>query len=187
MVLCKLLLLHSFGQFKSMLSYFGLADFSSVVFSLSAASVLMLALWNIAAPMAAPPRGVILIDFVLSVALVSSFRLTLRVVRTWSTSGRINPGLADRRIAIVGAGDAGEALAKDLLSRRGSGLRPLFFIDDDPAKVGRSVHGLPVYGPLERLAELAPEARLQELVIAITTASPKRIKEIVDFGRQLGP
>jgi len=185
-VICKLLLLHSFGQFRSMLSYFGLADFSGVVLAMSAASVMMMGLWCIASQGASPPRGVILIDFVLSVSLLSAFRLFLRVVRTRVTSGQVRPGLDERRIAIVGAGDVGEAFAKELLSRRGGGLSPVLFIDDDPSKIGRSIHGLPVYGPMAKLLEIAPEVQLHELVVAIPTAGPKLIGEIVELGRRIG-
>ena len=185
-VICKLLLLHSFGQFRSMLSYFGLADFSGVVLAMSAASVLMLGLWCVAAPGASPPRGVILMDFVLSIALLSAFRLFLRVVRTRVTSGRVRPGLDERRIAIIGAGDVGEAFAKELLSRSGGGLRPVVFLDDDPSKIGRSIHGLPVYGPMSKLLEIAPEVQLHELVVAISSAGPKLISEIVELGRRVG-
>jgi len=185
-VICKLILLHSFGQFRSMLSYFGLADFSGVVLAMSSASVMMLSLWCVAAPGASPPRGVILMDFVLSIALLCAFRLFLRVVRARVTSGRVRPGLDERRIAIIGAGDVGEAFAKELLSRSGGGLRPVVFVDDDPAKIGRSIHGLPVYGPMSKLLEIAPEVQLHELVVAIPTAGPKLIGEIVQLGRRIG-
>src|SRR5271169_5572619 len=63
-VACKLLLLESFGQFRSIMSYFGLADFVGVVLSMTIVSGCMLALWLGAAVQASPPRGVILMDFV---------------------------------------------------------------------------------------------------------------------------
>jgi FlaA1/EpsC-like NDP-sugar epimerase len=185
-VACKLLLLHSFGQFRTMLSYFSLADFSGIVLAMSAASGIMLVLWQIATAHAAPPRGVILIDFVFSVGLLSSFRLFLRVLRNWMVDGDIRSRVYHRRMAILGAGDAGAALARDLLSRRGSGMIPVFFLDDDPAKVGRSIHGLPVYGPIDRLPQLVEEARVSEVVITMPSATPKKIKQIVDMGRRLG-
>lgn len=185
-VICKLILLQSFGQFRSVLSYFGLADFGGVVVSMSTVSAFMLVLWYGSDVSAAPSRGVILMDFVLSVALISAFRLSLRVVRTWSISSQLQTGLLERRVAIIGAGDLGEALAKDLLQRRGSGLNPVFFIDNDAKKIGRSIHGLPVYGPLEKLVKLAPMARVNELVITMKGAGPKQVKEIVELGRQIG-
>src|SRR5262249_14433470 len=114
-VLCKLLLLQSFGQFRSVFSYFGLADFGGVVVAISTVSAMMLGLWYFSNVTAAPPRGVILMDFVLSVSLISAFRLSLRVARTWSVAGVARKPHDRKRVAIIGAGDLGEALAKDLL------------------------------------------------------------------------
>jgi FlaA1/EpsC-like NDP-sugar epimerase len=185
-VLCKLVVLNAHGQFRSILSYFGLADLGGVVVAMGFQSALMLLLWYVSSLRAAPPRGVILMDFVLSVSLIAAFRVSLRVVRTWYISGVLRPGSVERRIAIIGAGDVGEALAKDLLQRRGSGLHPVLFIDDDSRRIGRSVHGLQVYGPLEKLAKLAAGARLNELVITMPEATPKRIKEIIALGRTIG-
>jgi FlaA1/EpsC-like NDP-sugar epimerase len=185
-VACKLLLLESFGQFKSIMSYFGLTDFVGVVLSMTIVSGSMLALWFGAATQASPPRGVILMDFVLSVGVISACRLSLRVARTWCSTGPARPGLPERRLAIIGAGDAGEALANDLLQRRGSGVYPVFFIDDDPKVIGRSIHGLPVFGPLEKLAGIAAKARIDDFVISLPNAGPKRVKEIVEIAKRIG-
>jgi FlaA1/EpsC-like NDP-sugar epimerase len=185
-VFCKLMLLHSFGQFRSIMSYFGLADLGGVVLAMSLVSGCMLGLWYFSTTNAAPPRGVIVTDFVLSVVIISSFRLSLRIARTWTAIGRFTHDSAERRVAIIGAGDAGEALVKDLLQRRGSGLRPVLFIDDDPKVIGRSIHGLPVRGPIERIARLGPTARIDELVVSLPNVSPKRLKEIVELGQRIG-
>mgnify|MGYP000072152169 CR=1 FL=1 len=185
-VLCKLILLHSFGQFRSVLSYYGLADFGGVVLAMSTVSGLMLGLWYLSEVTAAPPRGVILMDFVLSVALISAFRLSLRIMRMWSVSGEMRPGLVERHVAIVGAGDVGQQFAKNLLQRRGCGLQPVFFIDDDAKNIGRSIHGLPIYGPLEKLVKLSTQIRVNELVITQADVTPKRLREIVEFGRKIG-
>ena len=185
-VLCKLLLLGSFGQFRSVLSYFGLVDLGGVVLSMSIASATMFGLWYAATTTAAPPRGVIVVDFVFSVTLISAFRLALRVARIWCVSGEMRPGLVERRVAIIGAGEIGQILAKDLLQRRGCGLLPVLFVDDDPEKIGRSVHGLAVHGPLKNLAKLAQDARVAELVITLESPTPTLVKEIVELGRQIG-
>ncbi len=185
-VVCKLILLQSFGQFRSVMSYFGLADFGRVVTAMSIVSAFMLTLWFGSTVSAAPPRGVILMDFVLSVALISSFRLFLRLMRTWSVSGEMRAGLVERQVAIVGTGDVGQGLAKDLLQRRGCGLTPIFFIDDDPERIGRMIHGLPVYGPLDKLVKLAARVRVNELVITNIGLAPQRLKEIVEIGRKIG-
>lgn len=185
-VVCKILLLYSFGQFRSVLSYFGLADFSALVFAISTVSAFMLALWYWSTTVAAPPRGVIVIDFVLSLSSIAAFRLSLRIVRNWAMYGRTQLSGVERRVAIVGAGDAGEAVAKDLLQRRASGLRPVLLIDDEPKRIGRTIHGLPVYGPLERLPKIAAGTRIDEIVITSAETSPKRVKMVVEMARAIG-
>ena len=185
-VLCKLVLLRSFGQFRSVLSYYGLADFGGVVLSMGTVSGMMMGLWYASDVLAAPPRGVVLMDFVLSVALISAFRLSLRIMRMWSISGEMRPGLVERQVAIIGAGEVGQQFAKNLLQRRGCGLRPVFFIDDNAKIVGRTIHGLSIHGPLEKLGKLAARARVNELVVTQADVTPKRLKEIVEFGRQIG-
>ena len=185
-VLCKLILLRSFGQFRSILSYYGLADFGGVVLATGTVSGMMMGLWYASNVSAAPPRGIILMDFVLSVALISAFRLLLRIMRMWSISGEMRPGLVERQVVIIGAGDVGQQFAKNLLQRRGCGLLPVFFIDEDPKKIGRSIHGLPIYGPLERLVKLATRIRVNELVVTQSGVTPQRLKEIVGLGRQIG-
>jgi FlaA1/EpsC-like NDP-sugar epimerase len=183
---CKILLLHSFGQFRSMLSHFSLADFSGIVVAMSAASGMMLGLWYFAEPAAAPPRGVILADFVFSVGLLAAFRLSLRMMRSRVIDQKKGGRIFERRIGILGAGYVGAALARDLLSRHGAGLRPVVFLDDDAGKIGRSLHGLAVRGPISDLASVAKETQLNEVIIAMPSATPRKIKEIVDICRHLG-
>ena len=183
---CKLLLLHSFGQFRSMLSYFSLADFSGILGAMSAASAIMLGLWHFAEAKAAPPRGVVLTDFVFSIGLLSAFRLSLRLMRSRVIDESKGGRVFERRIAILGAGDVGSALAKDLLSRRGAGLRPVVFLDDNTDKVGRSLHGLAIRGPIGNLPAVAKELHLNEVIIAMPSATPRKNKAIVDMCRTLG-
>ena len=185
-IVCKLVLLASFGQFRSILSYFGLADFSKVSLAMSTVSGAMLALWYASSVQAAPPRGVILMDFVLSIALIAGIRLALRVMRTWSVSGQTRPGMVERQVAIVGAGDVGAGFARDLLQRKGCGLVPVFFLDEDPNKAGRSIHGLPVLGSLGKLLPLAERIRVNELIITEEGATPQRVKDIVELARRIG-
>jgi FlaA1/EpsC-like NDP-sugar epimerase len=185
-IVCKLLLLYSFGQFRSVLSYFSLADLAGVGLGMSFVSGLMLLLWYGATSEAAPPRGVVLMDFVLSVSALAAFRLSLRVARTWASSGLMRTDFDERRVAIIGSGDAGEALAKSLLSRRGTGRRPVFFIDDDPKRIGRNIHGLPVYGPMEKLGDLGARAHVNEFVITLADAGPKQVKAITAVAREIG-
>lgn len=82
------------------------------------------------------------------------------------------------RILIVGAGDAGEHVVRDML-RSSSKLRPVGFLDDDPAKIGKLIHGLPVLGPIAELREVAKRKSVDQVIITITDAPSKLVRSVV--------
>ena len=96
------------------------------------------------------------------------------------------PGEKTQRIAIVGAGDAGAALASEFLNNPRRGFRPVLFFDDDSAKHGKRVHGVLVVGAPERIAELKHKDGVAKIVIAMPSASARRISEIVRLAQAAG-
>jgi len=178
----KVLLLGLAGQFRGVFYYFRLPDALRMVVALAVASVLMIAL-----PMAvgddasnrfALPHGVALVDFNLSLVAFLSFRVAIRALRErFGGSGAATKGVVER-IAIVGAGQNGAQLAAELLSRRGHGIVPACFLDDDPAKHSLEIHGIPVFGAPERIPELAEAYGVSVVVLALPSTSVRRIREI---------
>jgi Predicted nucleoside-diphosphate sugar epimerases len=75
-----------------------------------------------------------------------------------------------RRIGIVGAGDCGAVLVKELLRSPWLGIRPVAFFDDNYRR-RCGIHGLPLVGRPERIEELKDKLRLDEVVIAMPSAS----------------
>ena len=86
---------------------------------------------------------------------------------------------------IFGAGDTGAVLAKELSLKAGSGLVPVAFLDDDPAKWNSRVHDIPVLGPPELLPEAIRKLGVKEAIIAMPSAPAKRIGEIVRLVRSV--
>lgn len=175
----KLAALWLFGQFSSLLGFFALPDVWRVIGAMGAASAVVylgnfLVIW----PMNLP-RGCMLIDFVLSTVGVGLVRVGFRMMRERLRAADSPSTLRARRVGIIGAGEVGASLAKDLLSRRGLGLHPVLFFDDDPQKWRSSVHGIPVVGRPELLRDSTFPNRLDEAIIAMPTAPAKRIGEIV--------
>ncbi|MBM3883303.1 MAG: polysaccharide biosynthesis protein [Verrucomicrobia bacterium] len=175
----KLLVLLLFGQFSGLLSYFSIPDFRRVIYATGTACLLLYSLRFLPYPFLAPPRGVVLIDFVLSTVGVAGVRLGLRVIRERFLSDDGRPRRRVRRVAIIGAGDVGASLARELQSRRGLSLEPVVFFDDDRNKWRSRVHGVPVVGAPELLRRPDLNLQLEEAIIAMPTAPAKRIGEIV--------
>jgi len=172
-------------QLGSMMTYFSIPDLLKVVWAMTLVSVLMFLprVFGVAELM--PPRGVLLVDYFLSVGGICAVRLGTRLYRE-----RLTPHKGDhvrlQRIAIVGAGDAGASLAKDFITQPSRGFKPVMFFDDDKTKHGKLVHGVPVIGAPEQIAQMRPAPDIAKVVIAMPSAPAKRVAEVVRLMNQLG-
>jgi FlaA1/EpsC-like NDP-sugar epimerase len=183
----KLLLLAAFGQFRSLLTYFGPADAIKLAWAMGLSAVVSLGVWFAVHGFMVVPRGVIVSDAVLSFLGLVGLRMAMRVYREKLTARRNQrPGGVRRRTMIIGAGDAGELLLRDIQTKPGLGLDVVCFVDDDPAKIGGTLHGKPVVGPLNELGALARQAAIRKVIIAMPSAPPAVIKEVVRDINQLG-
>ena len=179
----KVCLLWILGQFSGVFYYFRLMDAIRMVIALALAAVsIFLAqyLFGIVGPedIFGIPRGVVLIDFNLSMVLFVGFRVSIRAMRErfWDKAQKFQG--ARKRIAIIGAGQVGAQLAAELLSRRGHGIEPACFLDDDLGKHDLRIHGIPVIGAPERMAELGGKYGVTEIILALPANSVRRIREV---------
>lgn len=83
------------------------------------------------------------------------------------------------RVLIVGAGDAGEHVARDMLRTPNAKFSPVGFVDDDKAKHGKKIHGLPVWGPIDQLADAASLKGVQQVVIALPSAPSGVVRTVL--------
>jgi FlaA1/EpsC-like NDP-sugar epimerase len=83
-------------------------------------------------------------------------------------------------IVIIGAGFAGRSIAEEI---RGKGIlgKVAAFIDDDPAKIGTAVDGIPVFGPIRDFAAINKELQVREGLIAVPTAEKQQLKRIYEY------
>jgi FlaA1/EpsC-like NDP-sugar epimerase len=171
-----------FHQFDGLLSYFSAPDLKRVVAACVTGSLLLGGYRLFTEFPVAPPRGVILIDFVLAVAAVAATRLSFRYARLFETGTQWSDRKA-RRVAIVGAGESGAMLARELLEKPWLALQPVAFLDDHHS-VTCSIHGIPVVGRPEQLGHIQPTLRIDELIIAMPSAPGRRVRQIVELARE---
>ncbi len=86
---------------------------------------------------------------------------------------------ADSKIYIIGAGFAGQTIAKDLMQKKVFG-QVAAFLDDDPSLIGKLIEGIPVLGPIADVSKLLKCGPLDEAIIAIPSATTEKIKEIYE-------
>ncbi len=175
----KLVALVWVRQLGSMLTYFSIPDLMRLIWSMSAASALLVLPRLSGSVDFSPPRGVLLTDFMLCLGGLCLARLGTRLFRERVTMGKKATHGAQQRIVIIGAGDAGASLAKEFINSPSRGFKPVMFFDDDTSKHGKLVHGVPVVGAPEALAGTKESGDLVKAVIAMPSASAKRIREIV--------
>ncbi len=123
-------------------------------------------------------QGVILLDFLATVFLVCTARLAVRIYRE-----ELRPISSEgvTRVLIVGAGDAAESIVREINRMPVDRYRVVGFVDDDPNKQGLHIHGLPVLGTTADIPSLCREEKVEEIIIAIPSASQKELRRVIDL------
>jgi FlaA1/EpsC-like NDP-sugar epimerase len=132
------------------------------------------------------PIGVVVAD----AALATLLMLTARgIARTADESRRRTfvKGRRRRNALVIGAGDAGAMLAREMQRHPEAGLRPVGFIDDDPRKIGRMIVQVPVLGGMRHLAQAIRHVAADEVLIAIPSADGRAVRSIVEQIRAADP
>ena len=134
------------------------------------------------------PRTVVVLEWVLSIMLVGGLRFSIRTVREVAVqnAGPRSDGEVRRRILVLGAGDAGEMLMRDIMRAHGRRYQPVGFLDDSPLKQGASIHGVPVLGPLSRTADIATNEKVDEIILAIPSLRGRELRKLVELCRPTG-
>jgi FlaA1/EpsC-like NDP-sugar epimerase len=118
------------------------------------------------------PNGVVALFFLLSLLLLIGVRVVARSLYERRPLGGFRPGgRSERNVLIVGAGDGGRLVLREILRNRELGLRPVGFADDDPRKHGSRIEGVKVRGDTETdLPRILDETDPDEVIIAIPSA-----------------
>jgi FlaA1/EpsC-like NDP-sugar epimerase len=119
------------------------------------------------------PRSIFVIDSVLLVLMLGGVRLTRRVHAEFPRTG------GTKRVLIYGAGDAGELIVRDMKNNSWYSYQPIGFVDDDPWKVGRYIHGLCVLGTRDDLQRIFTQYKPHEVLLAMPRADAVAVRSIV--------
>ncbi len=189
----KLLLFLAFGLYKGMWRYSGLYDLWRMIQACVAAEVVVIAVMAWLYRFEGYSRGVFVIDGMLTLVLAGGVRM---VIRTWygkkgqlripALWGRGRGRWDGRRCLILGAGNAGEQVLRELMENRDEGYQAVGFLDDNPQKIGRSIHGLPVIGPVQDLERVVRRQAVNEVLIAMPSATGPQMRRVVGCCEQAG-
>jgi UDP-GlcNAc:undecaprenyl-phosphate GlcNAc-1-phosphate transferase len=118
-------------------------------------------------------RGVLVMNGILLCLGITGSRVGFRLLRTYL--GRLQGNDSGKKVLIYGAGDGGELLVRELQNNYQLGLTPVGFLDDDPQKHGRVIHGVRVFGSIDRLRDLAHGGGVDEIVISTDKIESGRV------------
>lgn len=122
-------------------------------------------------------RSLFILDWILLFALLAASRLLWRIWREAYVVNRSNEGV---RTLIVGAGEAGSLLLKEIRRQPHAAYKVCGFVDDDRHKKGMKLHGVPVLGRTKQLKALIAGNEIEDVIIAMPSADGKALRRIVD-------
>jgi FlaA1/EpsC-like NDP-sugar epimerase len=182
-VAIKLVVFVLFRFYDRWWRYVSLGDMWSAVRGVTAASLVASLTVYFFSPVAQVrlPRSVAIMDWLFLLGLVAGTRLLARSVIERPGIGLVARG---KEVLIVGAGDAGQLVIREMQRNRQLGYTPIGLIDDDPRKKNLRIHGVRVLGTTDELAHILRDNRPDEVLIAIPSASGTSRQRIVTVTRE---
>lgn len=175
-----------YGLYQRVWAYASIEEMKLIVQAVSMASALvtlaMVGLFMLGA-YARLPRSVLIIDWLASLAVVGALRFSLRLLAEESNE-KAPQHSAVRGVLIVGAGDAGALVVREMQKNPQLGLAPVAFLDDDADKHGQQIHGVRVEGGLDDLPAQLQRPAVDEVVMAIPSAPGSVLRKVADACRE---
>jgi FlaA1/EpsC-like NDP-sugar epimerase len=186
-ILIKLPAFGLFGQYRGWWRYVGISDLMGILRASLVSTLVIVSLWS--ALVLAPTQvrqtmenvtnvgqGIFMADLFMTVLVLSGLRMIVRLYHEefhTVESGRL------KRFLIVGAGNAGEALLREIHRMPVAQYDVVGFIDDDPAKQRTNIHGIPILGAVEQLPEICKQRNIDEIAVAIPSASHHQLRRVI--------
>jgi FlaA1/EpsC-like NDP-sugar epimerase len=188
----KLAVFGLFRQYQGWWRYVGISELVQIVRASLVSTVIIVALWYTTLQvdvvrrslpqslesLTAVSQGVLMLDLFTTVMILAGLRMLVRMYHEEflaETSGGL------KRFLIVGAGDAGEALLREIMRMRVEQYDVVGFIDDDLAKQGFNIHGISVLGTVEQLPQICQKEKIDEIAIALPSATHKELRRVVQI------
>ena len=169
----KLMSVFLYKAHKGMWRFASINDLTLIIKTVSTATLLSILGVFFLTRLEGIPRSAFLIDWGLTIFLMSSPRFVFRV---WKERRGASTGV---KTLIIGAGRSGEQLIRDIKRTENAKMRIVGFLDDASTKQGRTLHGVSVIGNINSLAESINKTGAEQLIVAIPSASPRIISKIL--------
>lgn len=169
-----------FGLYNKMWRYASIQELLGIFWASTVSGILsFVILWGIKINI---PRSVILLTWMLSIFLIGGSRFAYRVFRENQTKKRNDQDQkSKKRLMIIGGGNAGANLVKELIQNPNIQYKPILIVDDADWKLNNKIFNVPVKGNTNQIPKLVKEEEIDEIIIAIPSANKTRLKEILNI------
>ncbi len=150
--------------------YVGVTDLRNIALGAGSSSVAFYVLVGLILGLQEYPRSVHLIDLFLAACMTAGMVLARPLYRQASRPS------SGKRVLIVGAGDVGEMLVRDLRLHSAVSYQPIGFVDDEPRRTGERIHGVPVLGTCQDLPRIMVEEEPDEVIVALSQAGAEALR-----------
>jgi UDP-GlcNAc:undecaprenyl-phosphate GlcNAc-1-phosphate transferase len=165
-----------FGVYRGIWRYTSIDDFVAFAKAVLSGSVVSMLIILFKFRFEGFSRTVFIIDALMMLMLLAGSRMAFRFFRQFLPAAKAGEG---RRALIYGAGDAGELLLRELINNRELQCAPVGFMDDDPKKRGKVIHGFPVFGGNGLLTDIVTRHNIEQILISSPRISADRVDEIL--------
>jgi UDP-GlcNAc:undecaprenyl-phosphate GlcNAc-1-phosphate transferase len=167
------------GVYRGLLRYTSVDDFVVFVKAVSLGSIASVVVLLLLFRFQGFSRAAFVLHSLLLLAMLAGSRMAFRLFRQVLPTSQ---GREGRRVLIYGAGDGGELLLREILNNRELESIPVGFIDDDPLKKGKVIHGFRVLG--DNMSDICKANNVQEVLISSSKFPLSRLQEIKRIGEQ---
>jgi len=176
-IVVKIIVFAYFGLYQTIWKHVGVRDFINILKGVVVSSIVIMTAILMYARFQYFSRAVFVVDALLALFLISGARFSLRILKEYLGS---LPSTS-RKVLIAGAGDGGELALREIRNNPALKYHIVGFIDDDPFKRNRRIHGVSVLGGVEEIARISKQTGAEEVIIAMRSASEETLKRIAEL------
>ena len=177
----KIGIFYYFKMYKTVWKYASITELYSIVTAIMVSNAAVLSFLFIR--QANLPRSIYILTTLIDMVLIGGFRFGFRVFDR-NTAPNIKKRDNMKSIMIIGGGDAGAMVIREFRNHYKLNSKPVIIIDDDIKKQGQVINGVPVVGGRQSILSAADNYHIDEIIIAIPSASKKEIREIIDISKE---
>jgi len=177
-----------FNQYCGWWRYVGISDLLGILRAALTSTLIIVAVWfavllhipairrHLPLALTTISQGVFMADLFGTILLPAGLRM---IIRLYHEEFRTTEGRLLKRFLIIGAGNAGETLLREIHRMSVSQYDVIGLIDDDPVKQGISIHGIPVLGTVDQLPQICTDRKIEEIAIAMPSATHQQLRRVI--------